>query len=216
MWNNDPAATMIICLIRHGETVFNREERMQGARDIDLTDRGRAEAAALGEQLRVAGLAPRLVYTSPVKRAAETARLLSLPGPIIDHPAFRARGLGDLEGLTRSEIRERYPGALERLRQWDWVPPGGEETLRDLFDRAAAGVEDVAQAEAAAGSPLGVIVTHSGVLEALLRGWLDLEPHQGLPFPLKNAGALVCTPSAAGWRPVQMIAAGEEGFVDHA
>ncbi len=207
---------MIICLIRHGETVFNREERMQGARDIDLSDRGRAEATALGGRLLAAGIAPRQVYTSPVKRAAETARLLGLPGPVVDHPAFRARALGELEGLTKGEIRERFPGAIERLIHWDWLPPGAEETLRDLFDRASAGVEEVAQAESEAGSPLGVIVTHSGVLEALVRGWLDLEPQQGLPFPLKNAGALVCTPSAAGWRPVQMIAAGAAGFVDHA
>ncbi|NLI77488.1 MAG: histidine phosphatase family protein [Candidatus Riflebacteria bacterium] len=205
---------MIICLIRHGETVFNREERLQGARDIELSARGLDEAVALGHRLRAAGLHPRRIYTSPVKRAHDTAHHLGYPVPVVPRPAFRARGLGELEGLTKTEIRGRYPGAIERLIHWDWPPPGGEETLRDMFHRADAGVAEVAREEAAAG--LGVIVTHSGVLEALGRGWLRLEPHQRLPFPMRNAGAILFSRIDGQWQPGQVIAAGGDGFVDHA
>jgi len=206
---------MILCLIRHGETVYNIDERMQGVRDIDLSPRGREEAILLGSRLRESGLHPRRVYSSPVKRAIETARLLGYPAPIIPLNGFKARALGELEGLTRTEIALKYPGAWAKLRHWDWVPPGAHESLRDLFRRATKEMPDILQREQEAG--LTLVVTHSGVLEAVVRGWLSLEPHQELPFPLKNAGALLFHENGQGaWIPEKTIAVGKNETVDYA
>lgn len=135
---------MKLVLIRHGETVFNREERMQGTRDIELSDCGRSEAVELGKALRQEGILPRCIYTSPVKRARDTAHLLGFDVPVECVPGLRARGLGELEGMTKTEIRSRYPGAYEHLVHWDFYPPGGKECLRDLFQRAGQDIEHLA------------------------------------------------------------------------
>ncbi|MFZ2959228.1 MAG: histidine phosphatase family protein [Candidatus Ozemobacteraceae bacterium] len=205
---------MDICLIRHGETVFNREERMQGARDIALSERGMREAVELGHRLVAEGIRPRHVYTSPVKRAWDTAERLGFDVPVIPAEGLRARGLGTLEGLIRTEIREQFPGAMEGLIHWDWCPPGGQESLGDLYRRADAELVHLIDRERESG--LVLAVTHSGVLEALVRGWLALEATQPLPFPLKNAGAIVFGDGPSGRHPKRVIAVGELDAVDYA
>ncbi|MFZ2958853.1 MAG: histidine phosphatase family protein [Candidatus Ozemobacteraceae bacterium] len=205
---------MDICLIRHGETVFNLEERMQGARNIELSERGMRDAVELGNRLIAEGIRPRNVYSSPVKRAWDTAERLGFDVPLIPVDGLRARGLGNLEGLTKNEIREQFPGAMERLRHWDWRPPGGRESLGDLYRRADAEMVNLIDREREAG--LVLVVTHSGVLEALVRGWLSLEPTQSLPFPLKNAGAIMFRDGPDGRHPGKIIAVGELDAVDYA
>ncbi len=207
---------MKIGLIRHGETVFNREERMQGARDIELSERGRLQAVELGKRLHEEGLDFRHVYSSPVKRALDTARLLGLSDNIIAHAGFRARSLGHLEGMTKSEIRSAYPGAFEKLVQWDYAPPGTDETLRHMFARANAAVEELTARELELGNDVAIIVTHSGVLEALLRGWMNVTADQKLPVPLKNAGVfwLERPIQSEPWVLTGSLAVGEEGTVD--
>ncbi|MBF0502589.1 MAG: histidine phosphatase family protein [Candidatus Riflebacteria bacterium] len=205
---------MKICLIRHGETVFNREDRMQGARDIELSGRGLLEAVELGRRLASEGICPKRVYASPVKRAWDTAGRLGFNVPVISADGLRARGLGQLEGLTKNEIRERFPGAIERLIHWDWRPPGGCESLGDIYRRADSELTTLMNRERETG--LLLAVTHSGVLEAIVRGWLSLEPTQPLPFPLKNAGAIMFHEGPDGKRPDRVISVGELDAVDYA
>ncbi|HNV70695.1 MAG TPA: histidine phosphatase family protein [Candidatus Ozemobacteraceae bacterium] len=207
---------MKLGLIRHGETVFNREERMQGVRDIELSDLGRQQAIELGRLLRQEECAPPQLYSSPVKRALDTATLLGVTTNIIAHPGFRARSLGSLEGLTKSEIREKFPGAFERLVEWDYLPPGANETLRDIYTRANTAVEELVQRESEADQELVIVVTHSGVLEALLRGWMQISAGQKLPVPLKNAGVfwLERPESGSSWVFTGSLAVGEQGTLD--
>ena len=204
---------MKLCLIRHGETVYNIEERMQGARDVELSPRGLEEAVLLGKRLREEHFRPPRIYTSPVKRARDTAAGLGLPAPILPVDGLRARNLGDLEGMTKTEIRQRFPGAYESLVQWDYLPPGGTETLADVFRRADRDIGRLVEQERSAG--LLLAVTHSGVLEALVRGWLSVPTEDRLPFPLKNAGALVFASTPEGWKPIHRIDVGGRAAYDH-
>ncbi|MBF0547318.1 MAG: histidine phosphatase family protein [Candidatus Riflebacteria bacterium] len=205
---------MRLCIIRHGETTFNREERMQGARDIELTQRGINEAIELGKKLLQECLCPDCVYTSPVKRAYDTAINLNLNVPIISSVGLKARSLGILEGMTKSEINLKYPGYLEFLRHWNWFPPGSDECLKDVFLRAGRQIDEIVEKEC--NSKIAVVITHSGVLEALLRGWLSIEEGAPMPFPLKNAGGLIFKQNYNNWQPDGVIDVGEAGFVDYA
>jgi probable phosphoglycerate mutase len=206
---------MRLCLIRHGETVFNREDRMQGAREIELTAGGREEAVRLGHLLRSEHFHPARLVSSPVRRALATAQGLGFGTPIDPDPAFAARSLGELEGLTRAQIRDRFPGTLERLFEWDYVPPGAEESLRALFHRADHRL--VRLTEGTIGDDgLLTVVTHSGVLEALIRGWLHLGSGDRQPYKLRNACALIFHRSTLGWEHQKTLAAGTDDRIDAA
>src|SRR5437867_156428 len=93
-----------IVLIRHGETEWTRTGQHTGKTDIPLTDQGRREAEALGARLRGRSFA--LILTSPLSRAAETCRLVALPGPVETAPDLVEWDYGDYEGRATREIRQ--------------------------------------------------------------------------------------------------------------
>ena len=137
----------ILYYIRHGETDFNAEQRLQGRRDTLLNARGRLQAKDSGELLRDLFArdnrgADGFVYvSSPLQRARETMEILRPPLGLPPHPyQTDARLLeisyGEWEGLTLPEIEARMPGMLaERERdKWDFAPPGGE-SYRELTAR---------------------------------------------------------------------------------
>src|SRR4029453_14296582 len=94
---------------RHGETDWNRERRFQGHADTPLNDAGRAQAADLADSLTSERLVA--VYTSPLRRAYETAALIAIRLGLDVRPldALREIHVGHWEGLTIEEVRERYP-----------------------------------------------------------------------------------------------------------
>jgi alpha-ribazole phosphatase len=159
-------------LVRHGETAWNRARRFQGARDIELSDRGRAQAARLGAAL--AGERFDAVYTSPLRRARDTAAAcgarLDLAPVALD--GVREVGLGEWEGLPVETVVERYGDHYHR-----WLaapaanPPPGGEPLGELQRRVSAAVESLA-----ARHPDGrvLVVSHGGVIAAFVCGCLGL------------------------------------------
>jgi probable phosphoglycerate mutase len=160
-------------MLRHGETAWNLERRMQGRRDSTLTPRGREQAAAMGRAL-AAELArepgPTIFLRSPLGRARETALIVGSalgldPGEWRDEPRLAELGYGDWEGFTWSEIEVDHPEALARWRAdpEGFCPPGGE-THHELRRRSAGLL-----AEIAASSVRTVIVSH-GVSGAVVRG----------------------------------------------
>lgn len=161
-----------ILLLRHGETEWNREGRFQGARDSGLTDRGRAQAAALGSLLARRGVGPRThdALTSPQGRARETARIALRPLGLdpLEEPRLAEIGMGAWTGLLRSEIDARWPG------------PGDEPTLA-FYARCPEG-EGLGAVAARAGAVLAgvkrptVIVTHGITLRVLGALALGLGP----------------------------------------
>jgi broad specificity phosphatase PhoE len=100
-----PASPEVL-LLRHGETEWSASGRHTGRTDVELTDRGRAQARALGAAVASRSFA--LVLASPLRRATETCRLAGLDGTV--DPDLREWDYGDYEGRTTPEIREEVPG----------------------------------------------------------------------------------------------------------
>jgi 2,3-bisphosphoglycerate-dependent phosphoglycerate mutase len=119
-----------LVLLRHGESVWNREGLFTGWRDVDLSDKGVEEARAAGRYLADAGIEPDVVHTSLQLRAIRTANLaLAAAGrawiPVRRHWRLNERHYGRLEGLSKSETREKYGDEQFMLwrRSYDTPPP---------------------------------------------------------------------------------------------
>ena len=151
-----------ILLIRHGESTWNAQRRWQGWGDPPLSERGRAQAAALAAQLAGRGVA-RLV-SSDLARAAQTAAIVGAAlgvAPVLD-ARLRERDLGRWAGLTEEEIRTEFGDELPRLRAREpGFRPGGGESHEAFAARAAPAL--AAAAGLAAGA-VTAIVTHLGVI----------------------------------------------------
>lgn len=135
---------MRLILARHGETEWNRERRMMGRTDLPLTPKGQEQVKALGQAL--AGVTVHAVYSSPLRRAMETAQAVaqhhSLPVTPVD--GFMELDAGELDGLTPSEARIGHRPFLEQWSQGDpnLTAPGGE-SLGQVQERAWAGLEGI-------------------------------------------------------------------------
>lgn len=191
-----------IVAIRHGETDWNVEGRLQGQVDVALNPVGRRQAARLAGALRDEGLCA--VVTSDLARAADTARALAEPLALPWHTdaGLRERGFGVLEGRTYEEIDRHWPAeALRwRLRDPDFAPTGGE-SLRDFYARCVAAAERIAAAHAGATIAL---VAHGGVLDCLYRAAARIELGAARSWQLGNASInrLLYTPQGLaliGW-----------------
>jgi probable phosphoglycerate mutase len=134
-----------ILLARHGETDWNRENRFQGHADPPLNETGRAQAAQLATALAAEPLAA--VYSSPLRRAFETAQILAAPHELEPVPvdALREVDVGSWEGLTRAEIEERFP---EQFARWRGYEAGWEdgESYEEMSRRVIAGLLELATA----------------------------------------------------------------------
>lgn len=159
-------ATRIVA-IRHGQTAWNAEFRLQGQIDIPLDRVGQRQAASLAEALRDEGLSA--VIASDLGRAWQTAQALAAPLglPLSADPGLRERCFGALEGQTRQQIDQQSP---ELARRWhsrdpDFAPEGAE-SLRVFYARTIAAVERLVAAHA--GRTIA-LVSHGGVLDCLYR-----------------------------------------------
>lgn len=182
----DPTTVRII-LVRHGETAWNAEGRMQGHRDSPLTPTGRAQAAAIAE--RIARIPVAALYASDLGRARETALPIAERtglSPQYDE-RLRERKLGIFEGLTEPEIVARHSTewTLFRERDPDWVVPGGE-SARERSERTVSFLEEMAARHH--GEAI-VAVTHGGVLDGMFRFVVGLSLAVPRHFIIPN-GAL--------------------------
>lgn len=151
-----------IVLVRHGETDWNRERRFQGHADIPLNDTGRGQARELAELLEAEGLTA--VYTSPLRRASETAHIVAgrLGLPATELEALREIDVGDWQGMTIDEVRTQFPERLDVAWRSGW--PGGE-THEGLGARVLPALIELGRAHPG-GRILGV--THAGPIRAAL------------------------------------------------
>jgi broad specificity phosphatase PhoE len=183
--NSDGKDKLRIAFIRHGPTQWNDEGRLQGRKDIPLSEAGRRKMAALRPP---PGFESARAYVSPLSRARETARLLGLSDAVVDE-RLSEHGWGRWEGLTREEILARDgPDAFDRAgRGIDFTPFGGEST-RELVARVAAFLRDIARDERDA-----IAVSHRGILRTaytLATGWDMASP---MPEKLNLTCALILT-----------------------
>lgn len=173
-------------LLRHGETEWNALGRLQGHLNSTLSREGLRQADALAA--RLATLPFHALYSSDLDRAVQTAsRIAERTGRELQRDArLRERGLGVLEGLTRAEAGQRHPDIFAAYAQGhaDYVVPEGESASQRL--RLALHCLE----ELGARHPQSrvVVVTHGGVLSALLRHCLGIPSTAPRTFSVLNAG----------------------------
>ena len=159
-------ATRIVA-VRHGETAWNVDTRIQGHLDIPLNDTGLWQAERLGQAL--AGEAVAAIYTSDLQRAHATAQAVARTtgAPLTPEPGLRERSFGHFQGRTFAEIQAELPeeARLWRTRDPHYTPKGGESlvTLRDRIERTVTALATQHPGEQI------VVVAHGGVLDVLYR-----------------------------------------------
>lgn len=157
----------LLTLVRHGETDWNRELRVQGSTDVPLNEVGVAQACAAGAGLGDSGYSA--VYSSPQSRALETARIIAavagLREPVV-YDDLRERSFGEAEGMTGAEIARSFPRGIP-----------GQETRAAVVGRALPVLEDIAGRHRGAAV---LVVTHGAVIGSLVRHLSDgALPHDG-------------------------------------
>jgi probable phosphoglycerate mutase len=201
-----------IVLIRHGETAWNAERRLQGHIDIGLNAEGERQAEALAAALAAERFDA--IVSSDLARARQTAQAVARRHglDVGTDPALRERCYGGFEGLLYAEIAARYPAqfAAWQARDIDSVMPAGErvaESFRQFYQRAVGAI--LALAEAHPGGRLA-LVAHGGVLECAYRAALGLPLETPRNFKVLNAS--VNRFSAAGGKLV-LTSWGEVGHL---
>lgn len=174
-----------ITLLRHGESIGNAENRIQGHADYPLSEKGRAQATALAERWRAEGITFDQAIASPLLRARETAEIVAqtLNIPLEFDPLWMERNSGKISGILLDEARALYPEgdfrnpyqALAETGEGDW----------QLYLRAGQALFDLLQ------RPPGkyLIVSHGGTLNMTLYAILGIPPQpnfQGPRFRFEN------------------------------
>jgi len=161
-------------IIRHGETLWNRENRFQGSADIPLSDKGRAQARRVAVALADKPLDA--IYSSPLSRALDTAKAVaaehSMDIQVMDD--LQEINVGEWSGKTWAEIREMWPELEKNWREDPYTsgpPPGGED-YQDFQVRCINALDTIAAQHT--DSELVAIVCHGGVIRAVMRELLKL------------------------------------------
>ena len=206
-----------VLAIRHGETAWNVDTRIQGHLDIPLNDTGRWQARQVA--LALADERIDAVYSSDLLRAHETAQTVASRGGVgvgvgvvTTDIGLRERSFGVFEGLTYREIQQRWPEQGERWRRRDpdFGPEGGE-TLRDFYARCIATMTRLAAAHPGQNIAL---VAHGGVMDCLYRAALGLALDAPRSWRLGNASInrVLYSPQGftlVGWSNTQHLEGGE-------
>ena len=187
-----------LILIRHGETVWNQQRRMQGQQDSPLSETGLRQARQLAR--RFAQETFGALYSSDLGRAHETARSVAdaTGKDIIVDARLRERHFGVFEGLTASEIEARYPTEYECFKSRDpaYVVPGGE-SAQQFRERSIACLRELAERHA--GDTI-VVVTHGLVLDMAYRAAHAIALGEPRPVPLLNASLNIFRYEGQRWR----------------
>ena len=173
-----PSGTLI--LVRHGQSVWNLENRFTGWTDVPLTDQGKAEARRAGEALK--GYRFDGAFTSALSRAQETLRIIL---EVIGQPdlpseydsALNERHYGDLQGLNKAETAERIGREIVHLwrRSYEVAPPGGE-SLKDTQARVLPYFRARVEPLVVGGQTI-LVVAHANSLRALVMALDKVSPH---------------------------------------
>ncbi|MGB4778715.1 histidine phosphatase family protein [Microbacterium sp.] len=174
-----------LILVRHGETDWNAQRRIQGSTDIPLNDTGRAQAREVAERLRdeLADAGPLVVASSDLSRAHETAQIVATVAGVAEprtYPQLRERAYGDAEGITVDEFARRWG-------DWHTAEIPRAETWPDVRRRALTGIRRVvrdARRSTAPQSPTVIVVAHGALIREIIRHASAGEfPHAGERLP---------------------------------
>jgi len=174
---------MLIYCVRHGESTYNAEGRVQGQSDVPLSEFGRRQGEATASALATVGI--QVIYSSPLRRAYETAEIIARRTgcEIRIDPRLMEIHAGIFQDRLRRELIEEFP---EEFRRWtsgdpDFVIPGGE-SRRQLADRGAAAFRDIIRA----GFDRVAVVSNGRLLVVTVRALLA-DNRCNLPPALPNA-----------------------------
>ena len=161
--------------MRHGQSVYNLENRFTGWVDVPLSNNGIEEAKKAAILLKDFKID--IAYTSKLKRAIDTLQIIldsrkTDPIPVIENETLNERNYGDLQGLNKAEVAKQYGDekVLVWRRSYDVTPPGGE-SLKDTAARAIPYFRSVICADLSHGSNV-LVVAHGNSLRAIVK---DLE-----------------------------------------
>jgi 2,3-bisphosphoglycerate-dependent phosphoglycerate mutase len=178
-----PAIKNVLVLVRHGESEWNRLNMFTGWQDVDLTEEGVAEAHRAGAMLKAEGAHIDLAFTSLLKRAQNTLKIILSELdqdklPIVFDAALNERHYGDLVGLNKDEARQRWGEEQVHLwqRSYDIAPPGGE-SLKDTAARVLPFFSKRIVPELQAGKNV-ILVAHGNSLRSLVMHLDRLSPEQ--------------------------------------
>jgi len=176
----------VLILIRHGETLWNTQLRMQGSLDSDLTLKGESQVKALGEWMKEVPFD--YLYCSDTGRARKTAKaIIKYTGHTLNiDKRLREKDLGIFEGLTSEEARERYPETFQLFKTAgvNYVIDQGEST-QQLLDRALEVIEEIRIRHP---QKVAVLVTHGGVVRVLMKHVLGVPLDAPTQFLINNTG----------------------------
>jgi len=174
-----------ITIVRHGETIWNVEQRLQGQQNSKLSENGILQAELLGNALKKREFD--VLISSDLERAIETAKIINqqllLPHTI--HSNLRERSLGIFEGKTMAEIRQKYPDEylFYKARTPGYVIPNGE-SIEQLFRRVTTEIEDIAHKFA---NKKVLIVSHGLVLEMMMYKTFNIDLDKPRVFSINNS-----------------------------
>ena len=163
-------------LIRHGSTVLTAEDRFAGATNVELSDEGRAQAAALAD--RLSGVKLGAIYASPLDRTMETATILAAPHHLTVQAVDGLREIshGWWEGMTRAEVLTAFP---DEVAAWDEDPytfaPAGAESGLAVTARALPALMDIYAAHR--GGHVA-IVSHKATIRLVISSMLGFDPRR--------------------------------------
>ncbi|MDO8684077.1 MAG: histidine phosphatase family protein [Armatimonadota bacterium] len=187
---------MDLIFVRHGQTVWNAEDRMQGQSDTELSELGLRQAKQVARVL--AGEDISAFYSSDLQRASVTAEIIAEEHklPVVKTPLLREVNLGFWQGLNTTEIQEQYPNEYAAYRTDSVLnrPPGAER-IESVIDRARRFIEMVTAREAAGRI---VVVAHGGIIRGALCWSLDAGPELYRRVRLENAGITTIRTNASG------------------
>ena len=187
-----------LIIIRHGETEWNLEGRIQGHMDSPLTESGRAQAEAIATRLQTVEV--NALYSSDRGRAYSTAQVVShkTGQDILTDKRLRELHLGKFEGLTEEEVRKRFPEEYVYLKKAvpDYIYPGGES--KEQFSlRVISCLEELM------GKHQGeqiVVITHGGALSRLIRYTLGMPVVGSNEYKICNAALNIFSYENKRWQ----------------
>ncbi|MCC3765825.1 histidine phosphatase family protein [Glycomyces sp. TRM65418] len=161
-----------LLVVRHGQTAWNIEGRIQGSSDIDLDETGRAQVVEAAPEL--AEYEPTRIISSDLRRAVDTARpVAELTGIEIElDKRLRERAYGPWEGLTQFEIAEQFPEDHRRWRSQEPLQHPEIETWAELHRRTGDAVRDIVSSEV---EGTAIVVCHGGSARQIIGGILGWD-----------------------------------------
>ncbi len=189
-----------LVLIRHGQSIWNLENRFTGWVDVPLTKQGEDEARKAAGHLRSIDFP--VAYTSALRRAQDTLRIildtLGLDIPVIRDQALNERHYGDLQGLNKDELREKFgPEQVKIWRRSYDVPPPGGEALKDTAARTLPFFERCIMGDIRQGKNV-LVVAHGNSNRSIVMQLDKLSKEEVLELNLETGVPLVYDLSTAG------------------